>query len=140
MSVPKSRRKQSEVQYVVIVQRIYNRLIQFCDEQSHYVTFLSERLCENAAVAYDNCTLFFEMTRGVMRGTNSDKKKACKNAIWSIRQLASELNVYMGWRITQSKTSAEISQMSYDLKRAVDILRGQYNKIVVDKEDRKINK
>lgn len=84
MSVPKSQRKQSSVEYIEV------KLINFNESENRYIPFFTEHLCELAAKAYDNATLFFEISKGTVRMGQASKfhnYKAIYNADKQIRRL-----------------------------------------------------
>ena len=125
MSVPKSQRKQSSVEYITILQNIEVKLISFNESENRYIPFFTEHLCKLAAEAYDNATLFFEISKGTVRGVRADKIKAGKNAVWSIRKLSSQFTAYIRLRGVENKATAELSHMNHLLGRAAELISAQ---------------
>lgn len=101
------------------------KLISFNESENRYIPFFTEHLCKLAAEAYDNATLFFEISKGTVRGVRADKIKAGKNAVWSIRKLSSQFTVYIRLRGVENKTTAELSYMNRLLGRAAELISAQ---------------
>ena len=70
MSVPQSERRQSKCEYAVILQQVEQYFVSILGdpECKTYIPGLTEKLFELAADAYNDATLYFEMSIGTVRG------------------------------------------------------------------------
>lgn len=130
MSVAKSKRKDSRVQYVVILQQAETFFIEkYAKEKDDRNSIILNELVRRSMIAYDNATKLYEMTFGNVKGSMPDKKKACKNTYWAIRELASQLNILIVLRMGESRPVSELNQLTYKLYQAAEQVRNDLDKI-----------
>ena len=64
LSVPKSERRQSDVEYIVILQKLEKFFLDFYSDEKRRIPLLSEELVRLSMEAYNNGTMYFEMCNG----------------------------------------------------------------------------
>lgn len=134
MSVPKSERRQSNVEYVVIIQKLEQFFITKNLDENNRIPGLSEELVRLSIEAYNYATLYYEMVNGKVAGTNSQKKKYCKNTIWTVRNLAAQINILVAFRMEQRKPVKELIQKTEEILKACKLLQAQLT--ILNKEEK----
>lgn len=133
MSVPKSERRQSDIEYIVILQQIEQYFID-CLKQDYKIPVLSEKLVEKAIDAYNYGTRFFELCNGKVSGTLAQKKKFCKETMWNLRELASQSNILVACRMKDDKPVKGLLQNIHKMSDAFDLLQNHLRKLNQIKE------
>jgi len=122
MSVPKSKRKQSPYEYIVILQQICIKTIEFNNNENKRIPLLSEKIAEKSLETYCDATRYFEMTIGSIQGNLSEKKKFCKKTIYESRELSALINIFIAERMKENKSVNELVQMTSELNKVVELL------------------
>ena len=125
MSVPQSERKQSRVEYVVILQKTEQFFLNVCNDEKKKIPYLSEELLRLSIEAYNYATLFFEMIYGKIKGEPALKKKYCKKTIWTIRNLCAQINIFIACRMEQNKSINQLKIIIQNLVKACDLLQAE---------------
>lgn len=128
MSVPKSQRRQSEVEYIVILQQLEQYFIE-CLKQDYKVPILSEKLVEKSIETYNFGTRYFELCNGKVQGTLAQKKKYCKETMWNLRELASQSNILVACRMKDNKSIKGLLENIQKMSDAFDLLQNQLRKL-----------
>jgi hypothetical protein len=131
MSVPQSERRQSKCEYAVILQQVEQYFVSILGdpECKTYIPGLTEKLFELAADAYNDATLYFEMSIGTVRGDLPSLKKYCKKSIWDIRVLAAQINIYIAERMRQNKPIQGLIDTTGKLFKAQELLTKELGKL-----------
>ena len=129
MSVPQSERRQSLVEYTVILQNTEIFLLTQGMIKDWYYPLLSEKLVDISIEAYNQATKLYEMTKGTVRGNNANIKKTAKKAMWAIRELAAQLNILVMLRMEENLPVKKIIAIVEDLKKAFDLIKEQLDKL-----------
>ncbi len=129
MSVPKSERKQSQQEYVTILQQVEVYFLDQYAKDNLRIPYLSDKLCDLSIQAYNEATRIFEMTIGTVRGTVPDKKKYCKKAIWAIRELASQINILMIYKMREGRSTNELVGITRKLLKAMNLIQQMLNSL-----------
>ena len=135
MSVPKSERKQSNVEYITILQQMEIYFLELNISESGYVKGLTDELVNLSKIAYNNATMYFEMTNGIIQGTLAQKKKYCRLTFWTSRQLASQINILVTFRMKQNKSVKNLILKTNDLLKVCKMMQEQNYKLNHLKED-----
>lgn len=130
MSVPQSERKQSQYEYVTILQQIELDFLYDNADTKRRVPLLSEELCRLSMEAYNNATCVFEMTIGTIKGNSADQKKYCKKAIWSIRELAAQINILIMHRMKNNFTTQKYVDITARLLKAINLIQAHYKTLL----------
>ena len=125
MSVPQSERKQSNVEYIVILQDIEYFFIKKFKDKNNYIPGLSDKLLKLSMDAYDFGTMYFELCNGKMLGTLTQKKKYCKKTFYTARQVASQINMYIRVRMEEGQTVKELVLITNKLLKVCELLQEQ---------------
>ena len=134
MSVPKSERRQSNVEYVTIIQKLEQFFITKNLDENNRIPGLSDELVKLSIEAYNYATLYYEMVNGRVIGTTAHKKKYCKNTIWTVRNLAAQINILVAFRMESRKPVKELLEKTEDILKACEILQAQLT--ILNKEDK----
>ena len=129
MSVPKSERRQSLQEYVVILQQVEQFFLNQNLSDKYRIPLLSEELCRLSMEAYNDATRIFEMTIGTIRGTVADKKKYCKKAIWTIRELAAQINIMVAFRMSNHYPVTGMVEITQKLLKAIELIEIQLDSL-----------
>ena len=122
MSVPKSERRQSDVEYIVLLQKIEEFFINQ-NLSDNRIEKLSDELVDLSMKAYNYATLYFEMCNGVILGTLAQKKKYCKCVFWTARELASQINIMITFRMHMNKPYKELINKTEELLKVCNLMR-----------------
>lgn len=125
MSVPKSERKPSNVEYIVKLQMIEQFFISMNNDENNRINGLNDRLVELSMNAYDYATTYFEMCNGRIEGTLAQKKKYCQLTFWEARKIASQINILIAFRLEQGKSTKGLVIKTKELLDVCNQLRGQ---------------
>ena len=128
MSVPKSERRQSDVEYIVLLQKIEEFFIAQ-NTSDNRVEKLSDELVNLSMQAYNYGTMYFELCNGVILGTLAQKKKYCKCIFWTSRQLASQINIMIAFRMQMNKPCKELVKKTEELLKVCNLIRSQLTKL-----------
>lgn len=124
MSIPQSERKQSRAEFAVILQKTEQYFLNLClDDGEKKIPYLSEEMLKLSIEAYNNATLYFEMIYGGIPSDTALKKKYCKKAIWTIRNLCAQINIFIACRMDKRKPIQEQKLIIQDLIKACDLLQ-----------------
>lgn len=129
MSVPQSERRQSDHEYIVILQQIEEFFIDNNESEKSRVPLLSEHLVQLSMEAYDSATMYFELCNGKVKGTLAQKKKYCKKTIYTARQLASQINILVAYRMGRNQKVKGMLLKTKDLLKVCDLLQSQLTKL-----------
>ena len=129
LSVPKSERRQSDVEYIVILQKLEKFFLDFYSDEKRRIPLLSEELVRLSMEAYNNGTMYFEMCNGRIMGDLAQKKKYCKKTYWSVRELASQINILMAFQMEKNKPTKGLVIQTQDILKVCDLLRNQLTEL-----------
>lgn len=138
MSVPKSERRQSEVEYIVILQQLEEFFINQ-NVSENRVPALSDELVKLSMEAYNCATMFFELCNGRIVGTIAQKKKYCKKTYYTARELASQINIMIAFRMRANKPTAGLVQKTEDILKVCELMLGHLNKLNRTTEENNID-
>ena len=124
MSVPKSARRQSEVEYVVLLQKIEEFFINQ-NLSENRIEKLSDELVRLSMEAYNYATMYFELCNGTVLGSLAQKKKYCKCVFWTARELASQINIMIAFRMRMNKPYKELVNKTEELLKVCNLMRRQ---------------
>lgn len=133
MSVPKSERRPSDVEYVVKAQKIEQFFINYNNDEKTRILGLTDELVKLSIDVYNNATMFFEVCLGRVMGTLADKKKYCKKTYWSFRQLAAQMNILMAFRMEDNKPIKGLLIISQEIFNSCELLRKHLTKLNKEK-------
>ena len=135
MSVPKSERRQSDIEYIVLLQKIEEFFIAQ-NMSDNRVEKLSDELVNLSMQAYNYGTMYFELCNGVILGTLAQKKKYCKCIFWTARQLASQINIMIAFRMRMNKPCKELVKKTEELLKVCNLMRSQLTKLNHTQEEK----
>lgn len=125
MSVPQSERRQSQVEYIIILQDIENFFINKFQSKEECIKGLSERLLQLSMNAYDNGTMYFELCNGKIIGSIDQKKEYCKKTFYTARQVASQTNMLIKYKMDRNKSVKELLIITQKLLKVCELLQNQ---------------
>lgn len=134
MSVPKSERRQSNVEYIVILQQMEQFFLEANTDEKNRVPYLSDELVKLSIQSYNAATKYFETTNGIIKGTLAQRKKYCTQAMWSLRELAAQINILIAIRMNLNKSVKGLVLKTNDLLKAFELLQEQLKKLNHEKE------
>lgn len=134
MSVPQSERRQSNVEYIVKLQLIEQFFIEYHNNEKTRIMGLTDELVRLSIKAYNDATLYFEICNGRVLGNLSEKKKVCKRTYWDARELGSQINILVAFRMKDNKNIKGLLIKTKDLLEVCELLRKQLTELNKIKE------
>ena len=128
MSVPQSERRQSQQEYVTILQQMEMYFLDLLTQPDH-IYGITEHIFRLSTEAYNNATIYFEMTIGTVRGSLADRKKYCNKTIWAVKELAAQINILIAYRMRYNKSVQELVIKTKDLVKVTNLLIEQLTKM-----------
>ena len=132
MAVPKSERKPSDVEYLIILQDLEFYFINQLEQEKSYIKGLTEELVRLSMEAYNNATMFFELTSGKLLGTFAERKKYCKKTYYTAREIASQINIIIKIRMTKNQNVKGLVMQTEKLLKVCELM--QKNLIKLNKK------
>lgn len=137
MSVPKSERRQSDFEYVVILQKMEEFFLDNLEkEKLDMPRKLAEELADLAIKSYNNATLYFELCNGKVQGDIGHKKKYCKITMWTLRELAAQINIAMVYKMRHNKNTKGLQIKTQELLTAFNLLQKQLSELNRKEKDK----
>ena len=138
MSVPQSERRQSDVEYLTILQNLEVDFINRLESDKETHKTIMKEIVRLSIEAYNYATLLYEISLGKVMGSIGEQKKYCKKTYWTMREIASQLTVYTNIRMREGKSVKFIILKTQDLLKACNLVQDQLRKL--NKEENKNQK